>query len=87
VGTQRRQHGASSDERRLKKAIIAILTASLADADVRKKDLATRLGWTPRQVYNLFQGRKTVRVIDLILIARALRADPRVLMTHIVEWR
>lgn len=86
VGTKRRHGHTSSDERRYKKAIITGLTASLEDLDVRKKELAARLGWTPRQVYNLFQGKKTVRVIDLILIAKALRVGPAELFGHIIEW-
>jgi len=87
VGIKRRQSDASSEERRWKRAIIACLTASLEDADVRKNDLAVRLGWTPRQVYNLFQGRKTVRVVDLILIAKALRVSPELLFGRIIRWR
>lgn len=81
-----RPQDAASDKRRLQRAITSVLKASLDDADVRPRDLADKLGWTRRQVYNLLQGRKAVRVIDVILIARALRINAELLFRRIVRW-
>jgi transcriptional regulator with XRE-family HTH domain len=86
VKVEARQPDAASEMRRLQRAISSVLKASLDDADVRPKDLADKLGWTRRQVYNLLQGRKAVRVLDLILIARVLRINAELLFRRIVRW-
>src|SRR5579862_1367006 len=86
VKVEARQPDAASETRRLQRAITSVSKASLDEADVRPRDLATKLGWTRRQVYNLLQGRKAVRVLDLILIARVLRVNAEVLLRRIVRW-
>ena len=86
VKVEARQPDAASEMRRLQRAITSVLKASLDEADVRPRDLATKLGWTRRQVYNLLQGRKAVRVLDLILIAHVLRVNAEVLLRRIIRW-
>jgi hypothetical protein len=86
VRADTRQQEVANEERRLKRAISGVLKATLDERGVRPKDLAPKLGWTRRQVYNLLQGRKAVRVIDLILIAGALRMNAELLFRRIARW-
>lgn len=66
--------------------IVAVLKASREDADVTRIELAEWLGFTVNQVANLEYGRRELRVVDLIMIAQALRLDPEALLRRILRW-
>ena len=54
------------------------------DLDISRAELADRLGWKPEQIAELEIGRRIVWPADLILIARALKIAPDVLLRRIV---
>lgn len=66
--------------------IVAVLKASREDADVTRSEVAEWLGFTVNQVANLEYGRRELRVVDLIMIAKALRLDPETLLRRILKW-
>jgi transcriptional regulator with XRE-family HTH domain len=72
--------------KRWARKIVAVLKASREDADVSRTELAEWLGFTVNQVANLEYGRRELRVIDLIMIAQALRLDPETLFRRILRW-
>jgi transcriptional regulator with XRE-family HTH domain len=60
------------------------LKAIREDLDISCAELADRLGWKPGQIAELEIGRRIVRPADLILISRALKIAPDVLLRRIV---
>ena len=77
---------ADAERKRLERIIIAVVKASREDLDVSRAELADRLGWKPEQVAELEIGRRIIRAVDLILIARALKIEPDALMRRIAKW-
>jgi transcriptional regulator with XRE-family HTH domain len=77
---------AEAERQRLDRIIVAVLKASREDLDVSRKELADRLGWKPEQVAELEIGRRIVRASDVILIARALKLDPRKMFERFLSW-
>jgi ribosome-binding protein aMBF1 (putative translation factor) len=75
-----------SERERWASRVTTVLKASCEDADVSRKELARRLGLTADQVASLEYGRCEVRVVDLILIAQALRIDPETLLRRVLHW-
>ena len=67
-------------------------TAALGGSTLRREsyisqqELADRIGWTRDAVANAENGRRALRISDLIIIARALRMEPEALTRKIVRW-
>jgi transcriptional regulator with XRE-family HTH domain len=53
---------------------------------VTLEDLAEKLGWTRDAVSNIENGRRHVRVSNLIRIAKAFGMEPEALLERIVRW-
>ncbi len=71
---------------RLTRRIVAVLRASREDADVTREEIAEALGMRVAQVANFEYARRELRVVDLIMIAQAIRVDPETLFRRIVKW-
>lgn len=63
-----------------------VLTGTRRDQDTSQHELAVRLGWTRNMIANLESGRRSLRVSDLFLIARALNISPETLLQRILRW-
>jgi|SRR6185437_506499 len=63
-----------------------VLTGTRRDLDISQRELAARLGWTRNMVANLEAGRRSLPLPDFLLIARALRISPEMLLQRIVRW-
>ena len=74
------------ERKRWTRKIVAVLKASREDVDVGRAELADWLGFTVNQVANLEYGRRELRVVDLIMIAQALRIEPETLLRRILRW-
>jgi transcriptional regulator with XRE-family HTH domain len=72
--------------KRWARKIVAVLKATREDLDVQRTELAAGLGFTVNQVANLEYGRRELRVVDLIMIALALRIEPETLFRRILKW-
>lgn len=84
--SRQQQADPAQQRRRWIRKIVAILKASREDLDVPRTEVAESLGFTVNQVANLEYGRRELRVIDLIMIAQALRIDPETLFRRILKW-
>jgi transcriptional regulator with XRE-family HTH domain len=63
-----------------------VLTGTRRDQDTSQHELAARLGWTRNMIANLESGRRSLRLSDLFLIARALNISPEALLQRIIRW-
>jgi transcriptional regulator with XRE-family HTH domain len=77
----------SRDEERWERIVASVISATRQDLDMTQEDLATKLGWTRDAVSNIENGRRHIRVSDLIMIAKAFRMEPEVLLKRILRWR
>jgi transcriptional regulator with XRE-family HTH domain len=74
------------DREKWQRAIIAVIKASREDADLSRQELAERLGLTYSQIVNIENGRRSVGLIDFILLARAIGVDPVKLFERVARW-
>ena len=68
------------------RAVVAVIKASREDADLSRQDLADRLGLTYSQVVNIENSRRTVGLIDFIMLADAIDVEPAALFDRIMRW-
>ena len=74
------------EEERWARAARTVLRAFREDADLTQEQLATRVGWTTRQVVNLESGRKAMDIRHVVRIVRALGRDPTKAFVQIGNW-
>lgn len=77
---------AEKENERLDRLIVTVIRASLVDADVTHQELADRLGLTRVQVTNMMRRRRAIHASHFIMIARALKLDPRTLLDRVLSW-
>jgi len=63
-----------------------VIAGTRRDLGVSQPELATRLGWTRNMVANIESSRRSARLSDLFLIARALNISPETLLLRIIHW-
>jgi transcriptional regulator with XRE-family HTH domain len=51
-----------------------------------QRELAARMGWTRNMIANLESGRRSVRLIDFVMISTPLGIDPERLLRRILQW-
>ena len=74
------------DRERLERAIPIVLSGSRRDLDVSQRELAAKLGWSRNQIANVESGRREVRLMDVLMIAKALNIDPIALLHRVLRW-
>lgn len=77
---------ATDYRQRLERVIPVIMVGTRRDLDVSQTELARRMGWTRNMVANLESGRRSVRLTDFLMVAKALRVDPVSLLHRILRW-
>lgn len=77
---------ADTERKRLRRVSRVVLKALREDANVSQVELAGRLSWTRNQIANLETGRRGIEIYDFILIAKALRVDPRRALDMVLRW-
>jgi DNA-binding XRE family transcriptional regulator len=75
------------EEERWERIVASVISATRQDLDMTQEDLGGKLGWTRDAVSNLENGRRHIRVSDLIVIAKAFRMEPDALLKRILRWR
>jgi DNA-binding XRE family transcriptional regulator len=75
-----------SDRERLERQIRMVLVGSRKHMDVSQSELADRTGWSRNQVANIETGRRTLPLVDFLLIAKALDIDPIALLQRVLRW-
>ena len=71
----------------LDRAVGIAVKASRIDRDHKQSQIADHMGWSAEIVSNIEQGRRTVTVSELILLAEAMGEDPQEVFRRILEWR
>ena len=71
----------------LDRAVGIAVKASRIDRDRKQSQIADHMGWSAEIVSNIEQGRRTVTVSELILLAEAMGEDPQEVFRRILEWR
>ncbi len=71
----------------LDRAVGIAVKASRIDRDRKQSQIADHMGWSPEIVSNIEQGRRTVTVSELILLAEAMGENPQEVFRRILEWR
>ncbi len=71
---------------RWKDRIRIVLAASRRDEDVSQRELRARIGVTRNTIANLESGRLTVRMVDFVMIAIALKINPSTILDRILRW-
>jgi transcriptional regulator with XRE-family HTH domain len=71
----------------LDRAVGIAVKASRIDRDRKQSQIADDMGWSAEIVSNIEQGRRTVTVSELILLAEAMGEDPQEVFRRILEWR
>jgi transcriptional regulator with XRE-family HTH domain len=86
VDTEEKPLSFEKERRRWERVTAIVLTGTRRDQDVSQQELATRLGWTRNMIANLESGRRSLRLSDFFLVARALNVTPETLMLRIMRW-
>jgi transcriptional regulator with XRE-family HTH domain len=86
VDTEENTLSLEKERLRWERVTAIVLTGTRRDLDVSQQELASRLGWTRNMIANLESGRRSLRLSDLFLIARALSISPDTLMLRIMRW-
>ena len=71
----------------LDRAVGIAVKASRIDRDRKQSQIADHMGWSAEIVSNIEQGRRTVTVSELILLAESMGEDPQEVFRRILEWR
>lgn len=73
------------------RAVVTIIQASRREAGLTQRDLADRLpkwlGWDQTTLAKVETGRRRLDLVEFMEIAKALKLEPLVLFTRIVNWR
>jgi transcriptional regulator with XRE-family HTH domain len=76
----------TQDDAHWERITASVISATRQDLDMTQEDLAEKLGWTRDAVSNIENGRRHVRVSNLIRIAKAFGMEPEALLERIVRW-
>lgn len=77
---------AAKDLERWARAARTVVKASRNDADCTQEELGKRIGFTRDQIANMEGGRREIAVSEFIVIAKALKLDPKVLLDRVLGW-
>jgi transcriptional regulator with XRE-family HTH domain len=76
----------AQERARWERVTAIVLTGTRHEQDVSQQELANRLGWTRNMIANIESGRRSLRMSDFLLIARALNISPEILLQRILRW-
>lgn len=68
------------------RAIGSVLSQTRRDADVSQTALANMVGWHRSKVVKIESATTSIRAAELILVAEALKIDPRQILDRILRW-
>lgn len=68
------------------RVIGTVIAATRSEAGVTQEELAKLMGWHRSKVVKIESAKITMRLAELILVAKALKVDPETLFRRIVRW-
>jgi transcriptional regulator with XRE-family HTH domain len=74
------------EQARWQQTTAIVIAATRKTKAVSQQELADRTGWTRNMIANFESGRRSLRLIDLFIICRALGEDPDVVWLRILRW-
>lgn len=67
------------------KALVAFLLKARKDAGLTQVELAERMGKSQQFVSRLESGERRIDLLEFIMLARAIKADPRDLLGRVLK--
>ena len=71
---------------RWRKTVGAVIGTSIRDSDRKQVEVAQAIGMSENMLSEIVQGHRKTELGEIVLIAKAINADPLVLMRRVLNW-
>ena len=71
---------------RWRKTVGAVIGTSIRDSDKKQAAVARATGMTEDMLSDIVQGHRKTELGEIVLIAKAINADPLVLVRRVLNW-
>ena len=71
---------------RWRKTVGAVIGTSIRDSDRKQVEVAQAIGMSENTLSEIVQGHRKTELGEIVLIAKAINADPLVLMRRVLNW-
>ena len=71
---------------RWRKTVGAVIGTSIRDCDRKQVQVAQAIGMSENTLSEIVQGHRKTELGEIVLIAKAINADPLVLMRRVLNW-
>ena len=71
---------------RWRKTVGAVIGTSIKDSDRKQVQVAQAIGMSENTLSEIVQGHRKTELGEIVLIAKAINADPLVLMRRVLNW-
>ena len=71
---------------RWRKTVGAVIGTSIRDSDRKQVQVAQAIGMSENTLSEIVQGHRKTELGEIVLIAKAINADPLVLMRRVLNW-
>jgi len=71
---------------RWRKTIGAVIGTSIKDSDRKQIQVAKAIGMTENMLSEIVQGHRKTELGEIVLIAKAIDADPLLLIRRMLSW-
>jgi transcriptional regulator with XRE-family HTH domain len=68
------------------RALLAVLRASRAEAELTQRQVASRLGWTQSKYASVETGERRLDVVEFKQLAKVLKVDSVTLYARFARW-
>ena len=71
---------------RWRKTVGAVIGTSIRDSDRKQVQVARAIGMSENTLSEIVQGHRKTELGEIVLIAKAIDADPLMLMRRVLNW-
>ena len=71
---------------RWRKTVGAVIGTSIRDSDRKQVEVAQAIGMSENTLSEIVQGHRKTELGEIVLIAKAINADPLLLMRRVLNW-
>jgi plasmid maintenance system antidote protein VapI len=71
---------------RWRKTVGAVIGTSIRDSDRKQVQVAEAIGMSENTLSEIVQGHRKTELGEIVLIAKAINADPLVLVRRVLNW-
>jgi plasmid maintenance system antidote protein VapI len=71
---------------RWRKTVGAVIGSSIRDSDCKQFQVARSVGMSENMLSEIVQGHRRTELGEIVLIAKAIDADPLVLIRRMLNW-